>query len=148
MAENSRISRRELLISASAGLATASLVGADLAGRGGASIAQEPVRKRRPVHDGHNILFVFTDQERHFDRWPRRLELPGHERLARTGTCFGQHHIGATMCTSSRSIMMTGLQTAVNGMFENLDVPWVRDLPPDVPTIGHMLGKAGYYTAY
>jgi arylsulfatase len=148
MAKKSGISRRELLIGASAGLAAASLTGAGLLGQGGASVAQERDRKRRPVNSGHNILFVFTDQERHFDRWPRGLDLPGHERLARTGTYFGQHHIGATMCTSSRSIMMTGLQTAINGMFENLDVPWVRDLSPDVPTIGHMLRKAGYYTAY
>lgn len=148
MAEKSGISRRELLIHASAGLATASLIGADLLGQGGASIAKERVRKRGPVNSGHNILFVFTDQERHFSRWPKRLDLPGHERLARTGTYFEKHHIGATMCTSSRSIMMTGLQTAVNGMYENLDVPWVKDLSPEIPTIGHMLRKAGYYTSY
>jgi arylsulfatase A-like enzyme len=48
------------------------------------------------------------------------------------------------MCTSSRSIMMTGLQTADNGMSENLDVPWVKDLSPNIPTIGHMLRKSGY----
>lgn len=137
-----------MIINASAGLAAASLVGGDLLGSGGVATAQERVRKRGPVNGGHNILFVFTDQERHFDRWPRRLDLPGHERLARTGTYFGQHHIGATMCTSSRSIMMTGLQTAVNGMYENLDVPWVQDLSPEIPTIGHMLRNAGYYTSY
>jgi arylsulfatase A-like enzyme len=148
MSKTSGISRRELIVNASAGLAAASLLGADLLGPGGASVAQERTRARGPGNSGHNILFVFTDQERHFSRWPRRLDLPGHERLARTGTYFEQHHIGATMCTSSRSIMMTGLQTAVNGMFENLDVPWVRDLSPDVPTIGHMLRKAGYYTVY
>jgi arylsulfatase len=95
-----------------------------------------------------NILFVFTDQERHFSRWPAGLTLPGHERLARTGTYLQQHHIGATMCTSSRSIILTGQQTARNGMSENLDVPWVKDLSPAIPTIGHMLRKAGYYTAY
>lgn len=148
MKEKSGISRRDLIMNASAGLAAASLLGPDLLGSRGASATQERTRKSGSVSSGHNILFVFTDQERHFSRWPRRLDLPGHERLAREGTYFGQHHIGATMCTSSRSIMMTGLQTAVNGMFENLDVPWVRDLSPDVPTIGHMLRKAGYYTAY
>ena len=142
------ISRRDLIVNASVGLAGASLLGADLLGSGGVSAAQERTRTSKPVGSGHNILFVFTDQERHFARWPRRLDLPGHERLARNGTYFGLHHIGATMCTSSRSIMMTGLQTAISGMYENLDVPWVRDLSPEVPTIGHMLRKAGYYTAY
>jgi len=142
------VSRRELLLNASASILTTSLMGSAAIGASGVSAAAEKVRSRPDVKPGYNILFVFTDQERHFARWPRRLDLPGHERLARTGTYFNQHHIGATMCTSSRSIMMTGLQTAVNGMFENLDVPWVKDLSPDVPTIGHMLQKAGYYTAY
>jgi len=146
--KTSGISRRDLIVNASAALAAASLSGGGLLSPGIASAAQERAKPRGPVEPGHNILFVFTDQERHFSRWPRRLDLPGHERLARTGTYFSQHHIGATMCTSSRSIMMTGLQTAVNGMFENLDVPWVKDLSPDVPTIGHMLRKAGYYTSY
>lgn len=52
------------------------------------------------------------------------------------------------MCTSSRSVLMTGLQTANNRMFENADLPWIKDLSTDIPTIGHMLRKAGYYTAY
>jgi arylsulfatase len=43
---------------------------------------------------------------------------------------------------------MTGLQTPDNRMFDNTDMPWVKNLAPDVPTIGHMLRKAGYYTAY
>lgn len=148
MAKNRGISRRDLILSGSAGLAAASLLGADLLGSPGTSVAQERATAPHAAGSGHNILFVFTDQERHFSRWPRRLDLPGHERLLRNGTSFEQHHIGATMCTSSRSIMMTGLQTAANGMYENLDVPWVQDLSPDVPTIGHMLRKAGYYTAY
>jgi arylsulfatase len=43
---------------------------------------------------------------------------------------------------------MTGLQTADNKMFDNADVPWQPSLSPKVPTIGHMLRNAGYYTAY
>jgi arylsulfatase len=43
---------------------------------------------------------------------------------------------------------MTGLQTADNGMFENADVPWIKPLSTGIPTAGHMLRKAGYYTAY
>jgi len=148
MAGNGELSRRELIINAAAGLAAVSLPASDVFGREGAGAQQERLRSRGVVNSGHNLLFVFTDQERHFGRWPGRLDLPGHERLARDGTYFSEHRIGATMCTSSRSIMMTGLQTATNGMFENLDVPWVKDLSPDVPTIGHMLRKAGYYTAY
>ena len=42
---------------------------------------------------------------------------------------------------------MTGLQTADNRMFENTDAPWMQALSPRIPTVGHMLRKAGYYTA-
>ena len=97
---------------------------------------------------GLNILFVFTDQERYHAHWPRGLSLPGHEWLQSRGVTFTNHQCPATMCTSSRAVMLTGLQTADNGMFENLDVPWMHDLPLDRPTMGHMLRKAGYYTAY
>lgn len=95
-----------------------------------------------------NILFVFTDQERYFRQFPAGMSLPAHERLWRTGTTFTNHYISAVMCTPSRSVMMTGLQTVDNRMVENTDMPWVKDLDPKIPTIGHMLGKAGYYPAY
>ena len=83
---------------------------------------------------GLNILFVFTDQERYHANWPAGLSLPGHERLQKRGVAFTNHQCPATMCTSSRSVMLTGLQTPDNGMFENLDVPWMRDLPTKNPT--------------
>lgn len=95
-----------------------------------------------------NLLFVFTDQERYAAHWPTGLSLPGHERLARGGVTFHAHHCPAVMCTSSRAVLMTGLQTSDNGMFENADVPWISKLPTSIPTIGHMLRRAGYYTAY
>lgn len=95
-----------------------------------------------------NIVFVFSDQERYFPKLPSNLTLPAHERLQRTGVTFHNHYCPAVMCTSSRSVLLTGLQTADNGMFENTDVPWVKNLSTSIPTIGHMLRKAGYYTAY
>ncbi|MGH2362354.1 MAG: sulfatase-like hydrolase/transferase, partial [bacterium] len=97
---------------------------------------------------GHNILFVFSDQERYMPQWPTGLSLPGHERLQKSGVTFHNHYCPATMCTSSRSVLLTGLQTPDTRMFENTNVPWVRNLSLDIPTIGHMLRKAGYYTAY
>jgi arylsulfatase len=93
-------------------------------------------------------LFVFTDQERYFADWPTRMSLPGRERLQHDGVTFHNHFTSATMCTSSRSVLLTGLQTADNKMFENADLPYVPALSPTVPTLGHMLRKAGYYTAY
>jgi arylsulfatase len=52
------------------------------------------------------------------------------------------------MCTSSRAVLLTGLQTADNRMFENTDMPYVKNLSTNILTIGHMLRQAGYYTAY
>lgn len=97
---------------------------------------------------GLNILFVFTDQERYTAKWPTGLSLPGHERLQQTGVTYAQHYTSAIMCTPSRSVILTGLQTADNRMFDNCDCPWQKSLSTKVPTIGHMLRKAGYYTAY
>ncbi len=95
-----------------------------------------------------NILFVFSDQERYRNRWPKGVSLPGHEWLQSKGVTFHEHYCPATMCTSSRSVLLTGLTTPDNGMFENCDTPYVGALSTKIPTIGHMLRKAGYYTAY
>jgi arylsulfatase len=106
----------------------------------------EPVKK---VTSGKpNILFIFTDQERYFHKFPKGLKLPAHERLQKEGMTFNNHYVSATMCTSSRSVMMTGLQTTNNGMFDNVDMPYVNALDDNIPTVGDMLRSAGYYTAY
>lgn len=120
-------------------------------GLGGAASAQDSARPSRPSaprSERPNILFIFTDQERYRETWPAGLSLPGHERLMRTGTTFRNHHCPATMCTSSRAVMLTGLSTVENGMFENADMKYVGALGDRVPTLGHMLRKQGYYTAY
>jgi arylsulfatase A-like enzyme len=131
-----RISRRRFLAQAPAVIAGASVLGGALMGT---------ARAEKPAL---NILFVFADQERLALPTPRGLSLPGHERLRRTGVSFNNHYVGAVMCSSSRAILMTGLQTPDNGVFENLNVPWVPNMSTSIPTIGHMLRKAGYYTAY
>ncbi|WP_422003171.1 sulfatase-like hydrolase/transferase [Reyranella sp.] len=146
-----RRGRRQFL-GAAAGAVSLPLLGTTLIGEARAQTSPAtPVPRPAGLSDrrsGLNILFVFTDQERYHARWPAGFSLPGHERLQRAGVSFVNHQCPATMCTSSRSVIVTGLQTPDNGMFENLDVPWMRDLPTDRPTIGQMLRKAGYYTAY
>jgi arylsulfatase len=138
------LSRREFH-RVSAGALAAPLFGA-------APARAEPQEwKGPPASDdkrGLNVVFIFTDQERYTAKWPPGLSLPAHERLQRTGTTFTQHYTSAIMCTPSRSVLMTGLQTPDNKMFDNCDCPWQNSLSPKVPTIGHMLRKAGYYTAY
>ncbi len=95
-----------------------------------------------------NIVFIFTDQERY--RLPKApgFNLPGHERLQRSGVTFHNHYCPAAMCTSSRSVLLTGLQVPDTGMADNCDVAWQRDMSTTIPTVGDLLRKAGYYTAY
>ena len=144
---NIDIDRRNLLKVAASGVAAVTM-GASLP----AGVDMKPRKVSSPVNATKsaplNIVFIFTDQERYFRRQPRGLSLPGHERLARTGVTFHNHYCPAVMCTSSRAVLMTGLQTADNGMYENVDAPWVKPMSDKIPTIGHMLRKAGYYTAY
>jgi arylsulfatase A-like enzyme len=142
------LSRREFGVLSAAALATP-LIGSQQAAAN--SVTAVSQAKRQPAagsKQGLNIVFLFGDQERYFANWPKGLSLPGHERLQRTGVTFTNHYTSAIMCTPSRSVLLTGLQTADNRMFDNTDMPWVKNLSTDVPTIGHMLRKAGYYTAY
>ena len=104
--------------------------------------------KVRTKDQQYNILFIFTDQERYSSLLPEALELKGHQRLINEGTNFINHYISATMCTSSRSVILTGLQTSDNGMFENVDMPYVKPMSNSIPNIGSMLKDIGYYTAY
>lgn len=144
LAEAPALSRRGLL-----GLGIGAAAASTTLGR--TAMAQgtpAPAKAMPPAARKLNVLFVFSDQERYRKTWPTGLSMPGQERMMRSGTTFHSHYCPATMCTSSRSVVMTGLTTPNNGMFENCDVPWIKGLRPNVSTIGHMLRKAGYYTAY
>lgn len=143
----SAITRRNFL-RISGAMVAASLVEASFVAPPAARASTTPKRVAAPSSGRPNVLFVFTDQERYFQSLPAGLRLEGHDRLRERGVTFRRHYCPAVMCTSSRSVLMTGLQTPDNGMFENCDMPYVKSLSTDVPTIGHMLRKAGYYTAY
>ena len=142
------VSRREFLARMTAGAAATPLLGSALAGCAQTMSPGRRVSASGKSEGGKNILFVFTDQERYFRQWPAGFALPARERLQQTGVTFHNHYCPATMCTPSRSVLMTGLQTPDTRMFENTDLPWIKDLSTEIPTIGHMLRKAGYYTAY
>lgn len=142
-----QISRRSFLKIAG-GAAAAPLVSSGLLAPQDSLASGANSHRPSPRREKLNVLFVFTDQERYPRNWPKNLVLPGHERLKQRGVTFHNHYCPAVMCTSSRAVLLTGLQTADNRMFENSDMPYVKALSTDIPTIGHMLRKAGYYTAY
>jgi arylsulfatase A-like enzyme len=96
----------------------------------------------------YNILFILTDQERHFDQYPTNVERPALERLQRKGVTFEKHHICSAVCTPSRSTIYTGQHIVHSGMFDNTNFPWQEDLSTEIPTMGDRMRQAGYYTAY
>jgi arylsulfatase len=100
--------------------------------------------------DRYNILMILTDQERYMppSALPAGYRLPGHERLASRGVVFENHQVASCVCTPSRSVIYTGQHIQNNGMFDNTNFPWSNDLSTDIPTVGDMLRRQGYYTAY
>jgi arylsulfatase len=98
----------------------------------------------------YNIVFILTDQERHFRQGelPAGYRLPAHERLAQRGTVFENHRINSCVCTSSRSVIYTGQHIQHTKMFDNTNFPWITSMSTDIKTLGHLLREAGYYTAY
>jgi arylsulfatase len=98
----------------------------------------------------YNILFILTDQERFFrpGELPAGYELPAHERLTKRGTTFVNHRINSCVCTPSRSVVYTGRHIQQTRMFDNTNFPWISSMSTEIPTVGHMLRDAGYYTAY
>jgi arylsulfatase len=79
---------------------------------------------------------------------PPGLQLAGRERLQRRGVTFANHQINSAVCSSSRSVIYTGQHIQRTRVFDNLNFPWSNDLSTEIPTLGDMLGEAGYYTAY
>ena len=151
---NSRSSRRAFLKTSAALAATSGAAGyaatsvAQTAQITGGTESSFPSPEAPGSNDGgYNILFILTDQEQYMGpTWP--VPLPGHERLRRSGTFFENHHIAADMCSASRAVIYTGLHMPHNGIFDNAGVPYMKSLDPKLPTVGKILRKLGYYTAY
>ena len=145
------VTRRDFLNSAGLGvMATAlggQLLGSAATAAASSSAAPAP---RTPTGRPYNILFILTDQERHFrpGELPADFRLPAHERLAAKGVVFENHRINSCVCTSSRSVIYTGLHIQQTKMFDNTNFPWMQSMSTDIKTVGDQLREAGYYTAY
>jgi arylsulfatase A-like enzyme len=151
---DSRSSRRAFLKTSAALAATSGAAGyatrsaAQTAQITGGTESSFPSPEAPGSNDGgYNVLFILTDQEQYMGpTWS--VPLPGHERLRRSGTFFENHHIAADMCSASRAVIYTGLHMPHNGIFDNAGVPYMKSLDAKLPTIGKILRKLGYYTAY
>ncbi|MBM7343553.1 sulfatase-like hydrolase/transferase [Pantoea coffeiphila] len=143
------ISRRTLLKGAGA-IATSHLIPSALASptaQNESAAAHPPFTAPEKLPDGYNILLITSDQERYFEHYP--FPVPGRERLMKTGTTFARHYINSCVCTSSRSVMYTGLHMPQTRMFDNVGLPWMPwSLDPKLGTVASMIDKLGYYAAY
>jgi len=145
------ISRRDFL--QTAGIATLAMGSGALSLASGTAQAEQsaaetpkpgaPVRPKR-----YNVLFILTDQERYQPEVSDKGQWPGRDRLANMGTTFENHQVCSMVCTPSRSVIFTGQHIQHTRMFDNTNFPWIKDLSFDIPTIGHMMRDAGYYTTY
>jgi arylsulfatase A-like enzyme len=143
--------RRDALKTLGAGVLSASAGMGALGGATASSASASPGPGAPSSASGpYNILFILTDQERLFrpGELPNDFRLPAHERLARKGIVFENHQINSCVCTPSRSVLYTGRHIQHTKMFDNTNFPWISSMSTDIPTVGHMLREAGYYTAY
>ena len=98
-----------------------------------------------------NILMIVTDQEYAHQPMPAEFALPARDRIRARGVTFTRHHATTTVCTPSRSVMLTGRHTPHTRMFDNTNFAWIDDMkadPKNLPTIGHMLSDLGYHAVY
>src|SRR5215831_16517875 len=145
------IGRRDALKTIGAGVLAASEGASLFASAAAPAAGATPTLDASKAENGkYNILLILTDQERFFrpGELPKDYRLPAHERLAKKGIVFENHQINSCVCTPSRSVLYTGRHIQHTKMFDNTNFPWISSMSTDIPTLGHMLREAGYYTAY
>ncbi len=89
-----------------------------------------------------------SDQERSRHDLPNGLSLPAHERLMENATEFSDFYVTTAPCSPSRSVFYTGMHTKFTEVTGNPGIMGAKYLDPEMATVGDMLRKEGYYTAY
>ena len=130
-----RTTRRQLLTAAAAAHTLASIVGA------------APAKSRPP-----NIVFIMADDLGYADLscYGRRdYATPHIDRLAHEGMRFTQAYANSSVCSASRTALITGrYQYRLRvGLEEPIALNGANvGIPPDHPTLPSLLRKAGYET--
>jgi arylsulfatase A-like enzyme len=137
------VTRRDFLkVAGAAGLAAGALAYAP-----GVSPLKNRALGQSGPRPAMNILFVMVDQMRtpwvYIPQSLRRANLPYISRLERQGVRFSNFYASSSMCTPSRSTIVTGLYTHQNGIFATTPP---TELNPGFPTYGTMLRQQGYET--
>lgn len=96
----------------------------------------------------YNVLFIICDQESFSLLASDEYKLPAREKLSEKGVTFENHYIGSAMCTPSRGVIFTGQPPQVNGIFDQMEKGYVPSLDTNRPSLGTIMKKLGYKTAY
>lgn len=113
--------------------------------------SQEPFPPNRP-----NILWILVDDiSPHLSCYGERLiATPNLDRLASEGVRFTRAYVAGSICSPSRTAMLTGqYQTTVGGHHHrsgrgNQNGHIALSLPPATLTIPELFKNAGYYTSH
>lgn len=91
-----------------------------------------------------NILLITSDQQHYttLGAINDRIQTPALDRLCNEGVRFTRAYCPNPTCTPTRATMITGMYPSQHGAWS-----LGTKLFEDVPTVGDMLQKAGYYTA-
>ena len=106
------------------------------------------ITSEKNLKQPYNILFIVCDQEQYSLLSSPGYELPARQRLIQKGIKFTNHYISSAMCSPSRASFLTGLPPQRTGVFDQMEYPYQPTLSPTIPTMGSVLKKLGYTTAY
>jgi arylsulfatase A-like enzyme len=98
-----------------------------------------------------NILLILTDQERAWDMLPEGFidqHCPGRKALRDSSVYYSRAHAPSQLCSMARAIIYSGTHPGMNGLWDNVPLPYASNMSEDVPTLGTMFQDAGYHTAY
>lgn len=93
-----------------------------------------------------NLLFIYTDEQAFstLEAYGNsQIHMPNLNRLAQQSVVFDQAYVTQSVCTPSRSTLLTGLYPHTNGCTEN-NVP----LRPETPCLPELIDKGKYVTAH
>lgn len=99
-----------------------------------------------------NIVYIMADDLGYGDIGPfgqKKIRTPHLDRLAAEGTCFDQFYPGASVCSPTRSVLMTGQHTGHTRIRGNHGKAGITRVPlkdSDI-TVAEVLKSAGYATA-
>ncbi|XP_068084492.1 arylsulfatase G isoform X2 [Anabrus simplex] len=97
-----------------------------------------------------NIVLIVADDMGWGDvgaNWPKTVDTPNIDLLARDGFRLTDFHSGASVCSPSRAALLTGRLGLRTGVVRNFGDSALGGIPENETTLGEIMQEAGYRTA-